>query len=104
MTGFATAVALVLQLAGTFAVWNWSRQFRSVSWLFLGCIGLAASATVLMLSGVPWSRRVVTGMLACYVLAALAWAWLVDGLAPSRWSNGELVLALGGAALLIGSA
>ena len=101
LTGLLFAAALSLELCGLFAIWNWSRRSRPLAWL-LGGYGILVALTVLLgLVGNPSPTRVYVGFAGMYLFSGLAWAWFIDGLAPSDWSLPEVIVALLAVAMFV---
>ena len=93
----ATALAEIL---GCWLVWLWLRQDGSVWLLPLAALSLAAFAWLLSLHPAA-SGRVYAAYGGIYVLSALVWLWLVDGVRPTRWDVAGAVLMLAGSATII---
>ena len=90
--------AALAEIAGCFAVWSWLRLDRPVWWLVPGLAALALFAGLLAFSPAAQAGRAYAAYGGVYILAALGWLWLVEGVRPDRW---DLV---GGAVSLAGSA
>ncbi len=86
--------ALVLEVGGIFAVWNWSRRHRSIWWLVFGLtLGLIVISLIVM-SAHDLPKQAYAGFFGMYLFAALAWAWWLEGLSPIDWKAGEVATAV----------
>lgn len=85
------------EIAGCYLVFLWLKQGGS-AWLIVpAAASLAVFAWLLTLH--PFAAgRVYAAYGGVYVVAALGWLWLVEGIAPDRWD------AIGGAVTLVGMA
>lgn len=92
-----TALAEIL---GCWLVWLWLRQGGSAWLLPLAALSLAVFAWLLTLHPAA-SGRVYAAYGGIYVLSALGWLWLVDGLRPTRWDVAGGLLMLAGSATII---
>lgn len=93
----ATALAEIL---GCWLVWLWLRQGGSVWLLPLAALSLAVFAWLLSLHPAA-SGRVYAAYGGIYVLSALVWLWLVDGVRPTRWDVAGALLMLAGSTTII---
>lgn len=93
LSGLFNATALPLELCALFAVWNWSRRERSAFWMIGGGVLLTCTATLAILVNRPFPAHVHLGFAGMYIFSGLAWAWVVDGLAPQDWKMGEAMMA-----------
>lgn len=92
-----TALAEIL---GCWLVWLWLRQGGSVWLLPLAALSLAVFAWLLSLHPAA-SGRVYAAYGGIYVLSALGWLWLVDGVRPTRWDVAGALLMLAGSTTII---
>ena len=90
--------AAVAEIAGCFAVWAWLRLGASPWWVAPGLVSLALFAYLLTLVDSAFAGRTYAAYGGVYVVASLAWLWLVEGARPDRWD------LIGGAVCLIGMA
>lgn len=95
-----TAIAEIL---GCWLVWLWLRQQASAWWLVPAAACLALFAWLLTLHPAA-SGRVYAAYGGVYVLTALGWLWLVDGVRPSRSDLAGAALILAGALVIIAGA
>ena len=84
---FSSSAAL-LEIAGCFAVWMWSRLDRSVLWLAPGLLALAAFAFLLAQADSAFAGRAYAAYGGVYVAASLAWLWAVEGQRPDAFDLG----------------
>ncbi|MCS6954495.1 MAG: YnfA family protein [Bryobacteraceae bacterium] len=91
------------EIAGCFAFWAWLRLGRSVWWTIPGMLSLALFALILTRVDAAWAGRAYAAYGGVYIVASLAWMWLVEGSAPDRWDlAGAAVCLLGAALILLG--
>ena len=97
------AAAAVLEIAGCFSVWAWTRQGRSIGWLVPGMVSLAAFAYLLTRIDSPFAGRAYAAYGGVYIAASLLWLWIVEGTAPDRYDLvGAAVCLVGAAVILFG--
>ena len=97
-TYLAYGGAAVAEIAGCYAFWLWLRLGKSIWWVIPGLLALAAFAYLLTLVQSEAAGRAYAAYGGVYIVAALAWLWLIEGLRPDRWD------LLGGAICLAGTA
>ena len=90
--------AALAEIAGCFAFWAWLRLSRSALWLMPGVVSLCLFAWLLTLVEAEHAGRAFAAYGGIYILSALAWMALVEGVRPDRWD------LLGGAVCLVGAA
>ena len=86
------------EIAGCYAFWAWLRLDRSALWLVPGVASLCLFAWLLTLVEAEHAGRAFAAYGGIYILSALAWMALVEGVRPDRWD------LLGGAVCLVGAA
>jgi small multidrug resistance family-3 protein len=102
-TAFAYAGAAVAEIAGCFAFWSWLRLGRPAWWLLPGLLSLALFAYLLTLVESSAAGRAYAAYGGVYIVASIAWLWLVEGVRPDRWDlAGALICLLGAAVILLG--
>ena len=97
------ATAMLAELCGLFAVWNWSCRSAGAGWLLSGgaiLVLLFATAFLLPDIGGPRLFLAFAGM---YVVSGLLWAWRFTHLHPADWNGVEVIVGLL-AAVTIGAA
>jgi small multidrug resistance family-3 protein len=87
-------LALVLEVCGIFAVWNWSRRLRSIWWLVVGLALVLIVMSLIVMSAHDLPKQAYPGFFGMYLFAALAWAWWFEGLSPIDWKAGEVAIAV----------
>lgn len=93
--------AALAEIAGCFAFWAWLRMARSPWWLVPGCGSLILFAYLLTLIDTSDAGRAYAAYGGIYILSALLWLWLVEGVRPDRWDLGGAALCLVGAAVIL---
>lgn len=93
----------VLEIAGCFAFWAWSRLGASIIWLVPGLMGLIGFAWLLTKIDTDGAGRAYAAYGGVYVAASLAWLWLIEGRIPDRWDvMGSAICILGAIVILYG--
>ncbi|WP_149535993.1 YnfA family protein [Siccirubricoccus phaeus] len=100
-TALIYTLAALAEIAGCFAAWAWWRLGASPLWLVPGGLSLAAFAGLLTLSPAELAGRAFAAYGGVYIVASLAWMWLVEGRAPDRWDVAGAVACLGGAGVIL---
>ena len=94
----ATALA---EIAGCFAFWAWLRMDKSPWWLVPGVLSLALFAYLLTLVDAEHAGRTYAAYGGVYIVAAVAWLWVVEGATPDRWDMTGAAVCLVGAAIIL---
>ena len=94
------ALAALAEIAGCFAVWSWWRG-ASALWLIPGALALAVFAVALALTPPSHAGRSFAAYAGVYLLASVAWLWLVERTRPDLWDLAGGALALAGAAVIL---
>ncbi|HUD95435.1 YnfA family protein [Sphingobium sp.] len=92
--------AALAEIAGCFAFWAWLRSGHSALWLAPGCASLILFAWLLTLVDTSQAGRAYAAYGGIYILSALMWLWLVEGVWPDRWDVAGASLSLIGAAVI----
>lgn len=95
---FAAAFA---EIAGCFAFWAWLRLDRSPWWLAPGIGSLCLFAYLLTLVDAEHAGRTYAAYGGIYILSALLWLWVAEGVRPDRWDLLGTALCLVGAATIL---
>ena len=95
------ALAAAAEIAGCFAFWVWLRMGRSALWLIPGALALLLFAWALTRIDTDHAGRAYAAYGGVYILASLAWLWLVEGVRPDRWDLAGAGLCLAGAATIL---
>lgn len=92
-------VTALAEIVGCYLPYLWLRRGHSV-WVAAGAVpSLAAFAWLLTLH--PFAAgRTYAAYGGVYVLVALVWLWLVDGIAPDRWDIVGVAVSLVGMAII----
>lgn len=98
MSALIYLCAALAEIAGCFAFWAWLRLDRTALWLVPGIASLCLFAWLLTLVEAEQAGRAFAAYGGIYILSALAWMALVEGVRPDRWD------VLGGAVCLAGAA
>lgn len=93
--------AAITEIAGCFAFWAWWKQGQSIWWLVPGMISLALFAYFLALIDAEHAGRSFASYGGVYIVAALFWLWLAEGVRPDRWDVIGATLCLVGAAVIL---
>ncbi len=96
---FVTAAAA--EIAGCFAFWAWLRLGKSPLWLLPGVLALVLFAYLLTRVDAPFAGRTYAAYGGIYIVASLAWLWLVEGAVPDRYDAPGAVLCLAGPAIIM---
>lgn len=89
-------LAAIGEIAGCYAFWGWIR-FKWPAWvILLGLLSLSLFAWALAQVEASHAGRVYAAYAAIYLLGALIWMRLVEGVMPDRWD------LIGGAIALVG--
>ena len=93
--------AAVAEIAGCFAFWGWLRLGRPVWWLFPGVCSLIAFAYLLTLVETAAAGRAYATYGGIYIVASLAWLWVVESVRPDGWDVAGASICLIGAAVVL---
>lgn len=100
---FAFVGAATAEIAGCFAFWAWLRLGKSVLWVIPGMASLALFAYLLTLVDVKHAGRSYAAYGGVYIVAAILWLWLAEGVKPDRWDMaGAMICIIGAAVILFG--
>lgn len=93
--------AAVAEIAGCFAFWAWLRLGKSVLWIIPGMASLALFAYLLTLVDVEHAGRSYAAYGGVYIVAAILWLWLAEGVKPDRWDIIGATICIAGAAVIL---
>lgn len=102
MTYIIYVGAALAEIAGCFAFWAWLRLDRSPLWLLPGIIALCIFAWLLTLIEAEHAGRTYAAYGGIYILSALGWLWLAEGVKPDRWDLTGPLICLLGASIILG--
>ncbi|MGB3470814.1 MAG: YnfA family protein [Erythrobacter sp.] len=94
-------IAAVAEIAGCFAFWAWLRLDRSPLWLVPGILALCTFAWLLTLVEAEHAGRTYAAYGGIYILSALGWLWIAEGVRPDRWDVIGVVICLIGASIIL---
>ena len=95
------AGAAAAEIAGCFAFWGWLRLGKPAWWLLPGVISLILFAYLLTLVETEAAGRAYATYGGIYIVASLAWLWLVENVRPDRWDVAGASICLIGAAIIL---
>ena len=94
-------LAALAEIAGCFAFWAVLRLGRSGWWLAPGVLSLVLFAWLLTRVEADFAGRAFAAYGGIYIIASLAWLWVVEGVRPDRWDLVGAGLCLAGAAVIL---
>lgn len=101
MSAFAYLGAALAEIAGCFAFWAWLRLDKSPLWLVPGVASLCLFAYLLTLVDAEHAGRAYAAYGGVYIVAALFWLWLAEGMRPDKWDVAGAAVCLVGAAIIL---
>jgi small multidrug resistance family-3 protein len=93
--------AAVAEIAGCFAFWGWLRLGKPIWWLLPGVFSLIVFAYLLTLVETAAAGRAYATYGGIYIVASLAWLWIVESARPDRWDIMGASICLIGAAVIL---
>jgi small multidrug resistance family-3 protein len=93
--------AAVAEIAGCFAFWGWLRLGKPAWWLLPGVLSLMMFAYLLTLVETEAAGRAYATYGGIYIVASLAWLWVVESTRPDRWDITGACVCLVGAAIIL---
>jgi small multidrug resistance family-3 protein len=93
-------VAGLCEIGGGYLVWQWWRNGAGWPVGVLGAAGLVLYGVVPTYQA-PHFGRVYAAYGGVFIVMALAWGWIVDGIAPDRYDLLGGVLCLAGVAVIM---
>jgi small multidrug resistance family-3 protein len=97
-------LAAFFEIAGCFAFWVWLRRGGTPLVALVGVGSLIAFAFALTRVDSAFAERAYAAYGGIYIVASLAWLWVVEGQAPTRTDLAGAALAVAGALVIIGFA
>jgi small multidrug resistance family-3 protein len=94
-------LAALGEIGGCFAFWAWLRMNKSPLWVFPGVVSLVLFALALTRIDTEAAGRAYAAYGGIYILSALVWLWLVEGVRPDRWDVLGAATCLAGAAIIL---
>ena len=101
MTALIYLTAALAEIAGCFAFWAWLRLSRSSLWIVPGSASLILFAYLLTLIETDEAGRAYAAYGGIYIITALCWLWIVEGVQPDRWDLLGAALCLTGACVIL---
>ena len=98
------ALAAFFEIAGCFAFWIWLRRGGTPLVALVGVASLIAFAFALTRVDSAFAGRAYAAYGGIYIVASLAWLWVVEGQTPTRTDVAGAALAVTGALIIIGFA
>jgi small multidrug resistance family-3 protein len=98
------AVAAALEIFGCFTFWLWLRMGRSPLWVLPGTLSLVLFSLALSQIESTFAGRAFAAYGGVYIVASLAWLWIVERKAP-EWTDvvGSAICLIGAGVILFGS-
>ena len=93
--------AAILEIAGCFAFWAWLRLDKPAWWLVPGVLALCLFAYLLALTETAHAGRAYAAYGGIYILSALCWLYIVEGVRPDRWDLAGASLCVLGSAIIL---
>ena len=100
MTPSVYIAAALAEIAGCFAFWAWLRMDRSPWWLLPGVASLCLFAYLTLVEA-EHAGRTYAAYGGIYILSALVWLWVAEGVKPDRWDIVGASVCLAGAAIIL---
>jgi small multidrug resistance family-3 protein len=94
-------LAALGEIGGCFAFWAWLRMNKSPLWSLPGFVSLVVFALALTRIEAAAAGRAYAAYGGIYILSALVWLWLVEGVRPDRWDLLGAATCLAGAAIIL---
>ena len=94
-------LAALGEIAGCYAFWAWLRMQKSPVWVLPGMAALVVFALALTRIDAAAAGRAYAAYGGIYLLSALVWLWLVEGVRPDRWDVLGAGVCLVGAAIIL---
>ena len=101
MSALVYVGAALAEIAGCFAFWAWLRLDKPPWWLVPGIASLCLFAYLLTLVDAEHAGRTYAAYGGVYILSALFWLWLAEGVKPDRWDGIGVAICLLGAAVIL---
>ena len=94
-------VTAIAEIAGCYAFWAWLRLDKSSIWIVPGVISLILFAYLLTRVDSAFAGRAYAAYGGIYIVASMAWMWIIEGARPDRWDGFGATLCIVGALLII---
>jgi len=93
--------AALFEIAGCYALWMVLRQGRTAWWIIPAIVALVLFAALLTRIDVAMAGRAFAAYGGIYIVASLAWLWLIEGQQPGRWDVTGASLCIAGALVIL---
>lgn len=94
-------LAALGEISGCYSFWAWLRLGKSILWIVPGLLALIIFAVALAKVDASNAGRVYAAYGGIYLLSALFWLWLVEGVKPDKWDVSGVALALLGTIVIL---
>jgi small multidrug resistance family-3 protein len=94
-------LAALGEIGGCFSFWAWLRMQKSPLWVVPGIGALILFALALTRVDAAAAGRAYAAYGGVYILSALLWLWIVEGVRPDRWDVLGAAICLAGAAIIL---
>lgn len=101
---FVFFTAAFLEIGGCFAFWTWLRRGSSPLMALLGVASLVGFAAMLTRADSAFAGRAYAAYGGVYIVASLAWLWLVEKQRPTPMDLLGAAIAISGALVIVGMA
>lgn len=95
------ALAAIAEIAGCFAFWAWLRLDKQAVWIIPGIASLILFAWLLTRIDAAFAGRAYAAYGGIYILASMAWMWIIEGAKPDRWDGFGVMLCVIGALVIL---
>lgn len=95
------AAAALAEIAGCYGIWAWARLGRPAAWLAPAILCLCLFGWLLTRIDLPAAGRAFAAYGGIYVIGALVWLWLAEGIRPDRWDVAGAALCLAGTLVIL---
>ncbi len=94
-------VAVLAELGGVYAIWRWRRVGASIWLVPIGLSALLAYAVVQTYQPETSFGRLYAAYAGVFLLGAMLWGWVLDGLRPDRFDSIGAILVVAGITIIL---
>ena len=94
-------VAVLGELGGVYAIWRWRRIGASIWLVPIGLAALLAYAVVQTYQPETSFGRLYAAYAGVFLLGAMLWGWVFDGLRPDRYDSIGAILVVAGITIIM---